>query len=711
MAFNLKAAWKALFGEGSPTGAQGLWSGISMGSQRAPRRGSKELMLAYREQPWLRAIIQRISQDVASVPLRLLAPARPAGNGLVSRAFGASGDIRRKMLEDGLQNGSLRQVENHPMLNLLNFMNPALRAVGSMTVTQAYLDLKGEAFWVLERNGAGQVIEAWPVPPHWVTETPSTAKHSYRMSAYGWNKDVPEKDVLWLKVPDLENPYARGSGIGEALADEIDVDEFAAKHVRDWFFNGGRPSGFVALQGAGEDEVTRFEERWRSRYQGLGRAHQIHFTNAAIDYKDLSHTFKDQELLALRQYQSDLMRQTFGVPPEILGIIQNSNRATIDSSYYLYSRGVLVPRLVMLCDSLQMLASEYDERLIVDFLSPVPEDVEFKKSAMVALPTNYTVNEHRALAGQLPIQGGESMYQAAQPAAAMPFALETEPQFTKSLGVWKTNAMVEGVVNVLSREEMLEIVGPVIKNQIIQVGQRTLESLGLKDTTRFSITNPHIKDSIQESSDKITNTIDVTKQKVRDALQEGILQGEGINELSKRVDVIFNDKARAKMIARTETISSSNKAKLTAYVASGIVEAKEWLSVQDSVTRDEHKKMDGMIVGIDAGFKAPTGEETMYPGGFSVARLDINCRCTVLPVTDASEITEKSTRVALWKQFDQEMLRDEKKLERAMLDVFEMQREAIISELEGLFGKSIKGRRRRLKETEKKAPQMTLPLE
>ena len=235
------------------------------------------------------------------------------------------------------------------------------------------------------------------------------------MSAYGWNKEVSREDVLWLKIPDLENPYARGSGIGESLADEIDVDEFAAKHVRDWFFNGGRPSGFVSLQGAGEDEVARFEERWKSRYQGLGKAHQIHFTNAQIGYEDLSHTFRDQELLQLRQYQSDLMRQTFGVPPEILGIIQNSNRATIDSSYYLYSRGVLVPRLVILCDALQQLAAEYDDKLIVDFLSPVPEDLEFKKTTMVALPTNYTVNEHRALAGHLPLPSGNELYASAQP--------------------------------------------------------------------------------------------------------------------------------------------------------------------------------------------------------------------------------------------------------------------------------------------------------
>lgn len=708
MAWNFKAAWKALFGSSASPGGQGLWSGVSIGSQRAPRRGSRELMLAYREQPWLRAIVQRIAQDVASVPLRLLAPNRPAASGLVSRASGASGDIRRKMLDDGLQTGQLKVIEEHPFLTLLNTMNPALRAVGSMSVTQSYLDLKGEAFWVLERNGAGQAIEAWPVPPHWVSETPSSIRNTYRMSAYGWNKEVPQEDVLWLKIPDLENPYARGSGIGESLADEIDVDEFAAKHVRDWFFNGGRPSGFVSLQGAGEDEVARFEERWKSRYQGLGRAHQIHFTNAQIGYEDLSHTFRDQELLQLRQYQSDLMRQTFGVPPEILGIIQNSNRATIDSSYYLYSRGVLVPRLVVLCDALQQLAAEYDDKLIVDFLSPVPEDLEFKKTAMVALPTNYTVNEHRALAGHMPLPSGDELYAPAQPAlpALGPIPLSGEPAFTKTLGVWKTNEAIERIVRTLTRDQLMKEIGPVIRGQFSQVGNSTLEELGVVDPSVFSLVNPLVKDAIQESSEKITGTNDTTQQRIRDTLQEGILAGEGIQKLADRIETVFDeaDSSRALTIARTETISSANKAKYTAFVASGVVEGKEWLSVQDENTRDEHLALDGDIVGIDKSFKV-NNFSTMFPGGFGVAAMDINCRCTVLPVTQLKALS-KADRVETWKAFDREMVKQENKLAAALRKAYQVQKEAALDELQAMFGKSFKRRKRT-----KTRPQLPLPLE
>lgn len=716
MAWNFKAAFKALFGPSMPKTAGGLLAGVTIGSQRAPRRGSRELMLAYREQPWLRAIVQRVATDVASVPLRLLAPAKPSANGLVSRSIGAGGDVRRKMLNDGLASGQLVQIEEHPFLALLNNMNPALRAVGSMTVTQAFIDLKGEAFWVLERNAAGQAIEAWPVPPHWVTETPSSLRDTFRMSAFGWNKEVPESDVVWFRQPDLENPYARGSGIGEALADEIDVDEYAAKHVRDWFFNGGRPSAFVSLDGASEDEVERFEERWRQKYQGLGRANQIHFTNAPIGYEDLSHTFKDQELLSIRQFQADLMRQTFGIPPEILGILQNSNRATIDSSYYLYSRGVLVPRLVMLCDALQGLAREWDSKLIVDFLSPVPEDMEFKKAAMVALPSNYTVNEHRALAGQMPIDGGEELYSAAPSYAPQPMALEFEPPFAKSLGVWKASKTINEVADAAKPEVLDEKTRGVMKKGFKSWSLRILQKLGVENAEEILSKESLTQAAIQESSDKITKTNETTKQKIRDTLEAGVMEGEGIEKLRKRIESVFDeaDASRARTIARTEVVGSLNKANMAAYVASGVVTRKEWLSVQDGQTRDEHRSLDGQIVGLDASFKTNEGNQAPYPGAFGKPELDINCRCAMLPVTELSKagnwVTTKEQRVEEWKMFDKAALSWEAQMVAALQDAYEVQREATLEAFDATFGKSA-GRKPRASKRRPRAKQLPLVIE
>jgi hypothetical protein len=36
--------------------------------------------------------------------------------------------------------------------------------------------------------------------------------------------------------------------------------------------------------------------------------------------------------------------QVYGIPPEKLGIVENSNRSTIDSADYLFAKSILVPQ-------------------------------------------------------------------------------------------------------------------------------------------------------------------------------------------------------------------------------------------------------------------------------------------------------------------------------------------------------------------------------
>lgn len=55
---------------------------------------------------------------------------------------------------------------------------------------------------------------------------------------------------------------------------------------------------------------------------------------------------------------------------------------------------------------------------------------------------------------------------------------------------------------------------------------------------------------------------------------------------------------------------------------------KEWTCIFRN-SRDEHKKMHRQLADDKGYFKAPTGEKTKFPGGFGVARLDINCNCFI----------------------------------------------------------------------------------
>ncbi|HEY7680404.1 MAG TPA: hypothetical protein VIC04_07770, partial [Terriglobia bacterium] len=100
----------------------------------------------------------------------------------------------------------------------------------------------------------------------------------------------------------------------------------------------------------------------------------------------------------------DTVMQVEGLPPELQGVIENSNRATIDSADYLFARWTLVPRLEFLRATIQeRLVPDYDERLILDYESPVAEDKEFHLKVAQAAPWSTMIDEWRAMRGEEPM--------------------------------------------------------------------------------------------------------------------------------------------------------------------------------------------------------------------------------------------------------------------------------------------------------------------
>ena len=687
----LRAALKSLFGDSAiPNAAGGLLAGIFQSGQ-VPRRGTRELLQAYKRLPWLRTVTQRIAHDTASTPLVLYRAKRAGDAGKILRSFGG---IRTKLVDRYAASGDLVPVDSHPFLDLIANMNPALPGHASLFVTQLYIDIKGETFWVLERNSAGQAVEAWPIPPHWMVQTPTKANPTFRASWGAWQKVFPEEDVLWIRSPDPEQPYGRGTGVAEALSDELDIDEYCAKHVKAWFANRALPETIVAVQGMHEDDLKRWAQKMEDQHRGVEKAHRPHVTNLPIQVQTLSQTFQEQDLTNLRQSERDAILQVFNMPPECAGIIENSNRATIDASYYLYSQGVLCPRLDFLAASLQPLVDEWDESLILGYESPVPDDKDFKQKVMAAVPSVFTLDEHRALAGEEPLPDGEGEV-LFEPAVAQGFAPMGQggqpppdaPPAGKALPRRKdlTLSQIESALTGLLPERLSSELSPVWESKMRKWGNRVLRELGTDAS--FNMRNPLIRSHLEHlAGQKITGINETTRSALMESLADGVYAGEGISQLQSRVSDVFDyaDKVRSRMIARTEVVGSSNFANVEAFAQSGVVAKKEWLAVKDGATRDTHRELDGQVVILRAPFSA-NGQSAQYPGGFGVAEEDIGCRCAVLPVvaTESVKLTEEQ-RVEAWKRYDRRLESWESSAAAALRRGFRAQEREIQSALEAL---------------------------
>lgn len=61
----------------------------------------------------------------------------------------------------------------------------------------------------------------------------------------------------------------------------------------------------------------------------------------------------------------------------------------------------------------------------------------------------------------------------------------------------------------------------------------------------------------------------------------------------------------------------------------GIGVTKIWLTVNDSNVRETHIYLEGQTVELDDEFFTLDGDHALYPGGFTKAENNVNCRCVV----------------------------------------------------------------------------------
>jgi HK97 family phage portal protein len=627
-----------------------------------PRRSSSDWIELYNKSPRMNPIHQ-IASDVAT------------------SAYGVyeKNDVKKL------------KIRNHEVEKLLKkpTSNPTMTEYVLFYITQVYLMLPmGEAFWIKERNGLGRVTELWPVPPDWVLEIPSKTKDYFSVYPQGNMRTrpiyVPPLDMIYFKKPDVTNPYLRGRGRAEGIGDEIETDEYMAKYQKRYFFNDAIPPMVGMMPNADEAAVNRMEEKWQQKYGGYNNKHKMAWLSWDAKFQLLKETNKDMDFIESRKYLRDVSNQHFSIPPELFGILENSNRSTIDAAYYLYTKNVLRKELKFIDDALNIqLLPEFSGSQYIEHDNVVPEDDEFKlkKSTEGLKYGALSVNQWLRTNGFEELgDAGEIIYIPLNmiPTNISKTAIETnmEPQqrnkkaltqeqkkqmwyvfdkaavknerlFINALKKYfqqqqdKINKSLEKSIK-QATDNPDELVDWVEENKLLLVILTPLwieslsEGFNVANSTfgfgiSFDVMNPKFLDWVNKyGAERVRDINDTTKEALRKTLSEGIAEGESIPRLRDRVSSVMTDAktSRAVKIARTETHTTVGAGTHETYVSAGI-QQREWLTTIDGRERVSHAALNGEIVGINQ----PFSNGLMFPGDQSgPAEEVVNCRCDELPI-------------------------------------------------------------------------------
>lgn len=157
----------------------------------------------------------------------------------------------------------------------------------------------------------------------------------------------------------------------------------------------------------------------------------------------------------------------------------------------------------------------------------------------------------------------------------------------------------------------------------------------------FSLMNAQTVALLQQGKSPILPVLSVQKRKttkwvndkIRREVAAGMLQGESVQKISRRLTNVTNmSKTAAIRNARTACTCAENTGRQTAYeeaAKQGLELKKRWLCTVDARTRSSHAHLDGELVP----YNKPFSNGLRFPGDPQGRPEEVyNCRCTMVTV-------------------------------------------------------------------------------
>lgn len=394
-----KAVSTAILSAGRAIGGKGLWHKFNATSGR----NSEQFLRLFGTNARLGSPVDAIATDVSVVEWHL---------------------SRRTVGKDGKP--KLERVHNHKILDLMARPHPRLPFSAWMWTLVAMKLLAGASpLWVEEIDEDGHPSRLTPIARHQFNhDGPIIIDNGdgrgplprWRFTVDSTVKTVDYERVLWPYRPDPKDPLSPGLSKAQGIDDELYCDEAMVKFNDMYFKNGAHLGALVNVPGA---DLAELEKEWKVDRVGVLNAHRPLLSNSEMPVQvvQLTPPMKDLAYSEGRKLGRDFMLQAFHTSPERIGILENSNRSTIDASDYHQQKYCTLPELVYFCSffNSDLLPLFGDPDLVLGYANPVKETAEtLRQMADTGIRGGWlTINEARRIANQVPgmdldpIKGGD----------------------------------------------------------------------------------------------------------------------------------------------------------------------------------------------------------------------------------------------------------------------------------------------------------------
>lgn len=310
------------------------------------------------------------------------------------------------------------EIKQHEILDRLDRFNEGTSKVDGIYITSSHKTLTGDSFWLKETSN-GKVKNFYTLEPDKVelvlgdfTKETQNIIQGYKYKTTINNKTIEIEyapdEIIHFKTPNPSNPF-RGLGRAEAIAETIDLDSLTNALSRQFFENGAMLRFILTTdKNLQEEQVNRLKKEFQAAHGGIRNAFKIGLFHGGIKPEIISSSNKDMEFLAQLEWYRDKIMVAFGNTKASLGIIDDVNRASHESSVIAWKQGTVKPEMQAICDTLnEFWVPDYGEDLILTFEDPVEENRQalLDEAKLLSEQKLASVNEIRELLGMSPEDG------------------------------------------------------------------------------------------------------------------------------------------------------------------------------------------------------------------------------------------------------------------------------------------------------------------
>jgi HK97 family phage portal protein len=376
---------------------------------------------------WTYACANISATRLASTPLRLYAT-RGTGESSVKnfRTKPVKREEARRLRHQckGLEHVAgaedFEELEEHPLLDLLQNVNEQENSFEVKELTSIMLDLTGDAYWMIEKDRMGIPSKFFVLRSQWVRIIPDreTFVKGYW---YGYNNawgtdtrlELAPEDVIHFKYPNPLDPWY-GMGPVQAAAYAIENNELREKFMLATMSNMARPDLIVKyLEGELDPkERASVEREWNATFRGAKNAGKV----KVIDFRyEIDKVGWNPNELDFNKGEDWILKKICSVFPVPLGLIDSSQmskapRSGMEGSDLFMAQFNTLPRCTRIEQKLnEQLTPMYDDRLFLAFDNPVPKDRVMQNNEDTSKLNTYqtTINEIRQRDGLDPVEWGD----------------------------------------------------------------------------------------------------------------------------------------------------------------------------------------------------------------------------------------------------------------------------------------------------------------